>query len=79
MKIYLIRHSESHDDLINCYGGASDWDFDRRWSKESWKFRPKLEKLKVQKIFVSPLKRVYKTAEILIWKGEKTNEKIEIF
>ena len=44
-----------------------------------FKSNPESFKDKVQKIIVRPLKRVYKTAKILIWKGEKTNEKIEIF
>lgn len=26
MKIYLIRHSESIDDIENCYGGIADFD-----------------------------------------------------
>lgn len=65
MKIYLIRHSESQDDLINCYGGASDWDLTENGAKKVEKFRPKFEKFGVEKIYVSPLKRAYKTAEIL--------------
>lgn len=26
MKIYLIRHSESIDDIENCYGGIADFE-----------------------------------------------------
>lgn len=26
MKIYLIRHSESIDDIEDCYGGIADFD-----------------------------------------------------
>ncbi len=74
MKIYLIRHSESQDDLINCYGGASDWDLTENGAKKVEKFRPKFEKLNVEKIFVSPLKRAYKTADIL---NKKTNVPVE--
>ncbi len=74
MKIYLIRHSESQDDLINCYGGASDWDLTDNGVIKVEKFRPTFEKLNVDKIFVSPLKRAYKTAEIL---NKKTNKPIE--
>ncbi len=76
MKIYLIRHSESQDDLINCYGGASDWDLTEGGAKKVEKFRPKFEKLGVQKIFVSPLKRAYKTAEILNKKIKCPVEKV---
>ena len=65
MKIYLIRHSESQDDLINCYGGASDWDLTENGAKKVELFRPIYEKFNVQKLYTSPLKRAYKTAEIL--------------
>ena len=26
MKIYLIRHCESEDDILDCYGGCADFD-----------------------------------------------------
>ena len=74
MKIYFIRHSESQDDLINCYGGMADWDLTENGAKKVEKFRPKFEKLNVQKIYVSPLKRAYKPAEILT---KKTNLPID--
>ena len=65
MKIYLIRHSESQDDLINCYGGASDWDITENGVKKVENFRPTFEKFSIEKMYASPLKRAYKTAEIL--------------
>ncbi|MBQ8451367.1 MAG: histidine phosphatase family protein [Clostridia bacterium] len=65
MKIYLIRHSESQDDLINCIGGAADWDITENGIKKVEKFEPKFKKFEVEKIYTSPLKRAYKTAEIL--------------
>ncbi|MBQ8430471.1 MAG: histidine phosphatase family protein [Clostridia bacterium] len=65
MKIYLIRHSESHDDLINCYGGASDWDLTENGANKVKLFIPTFEKFDIQKIYTSPLKRAFKTAEIL--------------
>ena len=74
MRIYLIRHSESQDDLINCYGGASDWDLTENGAKKLEKFRLTFEKLNIDKIFVSPLKRAYKTADIL---NRKTKVPVE--
>ena len=65
MKIYLIRHSESQDDLINCYGGASDWDLTENGANKVKLFIPTFEKFDIQKIYTSPLKRAFKTAEIL--------------
>ncbi len=76
MKIYLIRHSESQDDLINCYGGASDWDLTENGIKKVEKFRPTFEKMNVDKIYVSPLKRAYKTVDILNKKIKKPVEKV---
>lgn len=74
MKIYFIRHSESQDDLINCYGGASDWDLTENGALKVEKFEPTFSKLGVEKIYVSPLKRAYKTAEIL---NKNTSVEIE--
>ena len=74
MKIYLIRHSVSQDDLINCYGGAADCDLTENGAKKVEKFSPTFEKFNVEKIYVSPLKRAYKTADIL---NKKTNVPVE--
>ena len=74
MKIYLIRHSESQDDLINCYGGVSDWDLTENGANKVELFRPTFETFNIQKIYSSPLKRAYKTAEIL---NRDENVKIE--
>lgn len=76
MKIYLIRHSESQDDLINCYGGASDWDLTENGAKKVEAFRPVFERFDVQKIYTSPLRRAYKTAEILNAKNKVEIERV---
>ena len=34
MKIYLIRHSESIDDIENCYGGIADFDLRKKKKKK---------------------------------------------
>ena len=65
MKIFLIRHSESQDDLINCYGGTADWDLTQAGAKKVEQFRPTFEGFGVQKIYASPLRRAYKTAEVM--------------
>lgn len=65
MKIYLSRHSESQDDLINCNGGVSDWDITEGGAKKVEDFRPIYESFGIEKYYSSPLKRAYKTAEIL--------------
>lgn len=60
--------------MINCYGGAADWDLTENGAKKIEKFRPTFEKFNVEKIYVSPLKRAYKTADIL---NKKTNVPVE--
>lgn len=76
MKIYLIRHSELQDDLINCYGGASDWNLTENGANKVEQFRSTYEHLHVQKIYTSPLKRAYKTAEILNKNNQVEIEKV---
>ncbi len=76
MKIYLIRHSESQDDLINCYGGISDWDLTENGAGKVEIFRPTFATFNIQKIYSSPLKRAYKTAEILNKDGNVEIEKV---
>lgn len=34
MKIYLIRHIESIDDIENCYGGIADFDLSENGIKK---------------------------------------------
>ena len=76
MKIYLMRHSESQDDLINCYGGMADWDLTEGGIKTVEKFRSTFENFGVEKIYTSPLKRAWKTAELLNEKSQISIEKI---
>ena len=65
MKIYLIRHSESQDDFINCYGGMADWDLTDGGTKTVEEFRAKFESFGIEKIYSSPLRRAFKTAILL--------------
>lgn len=65
MKIYLIRHSESVDDVLKRYGGAADWDITENGIKTAKKFCKQFNSFNAQKIYTSPLKRSYKTAEVL--------------
>jgi broad specificity phosphatase PhoE len=76
MKIYLIRHSESQDDLVNCYGGVSDWDLTENGAKKVELFRPTCETFGIEKFYSSPLKRAFKTAEILNKKTQAPMEKV---
>ena len=69
MKIYLIRHSESIDDIEDCYGGIADFDLSENGIKKVEKYE--IENLGIEKIYTSPYKRAYQTAKIL-------NKKIKV-
>ncbi len=65
MKIYLIRHSESIDDIEDCYGGIADFDLTENGKNKVKENTKKLDCCKIEKIYTSPYKRAYQTAEIL--------------
>ena len=73
MKIYLIRHSESIDDIEDCYGGIADFDLSENGIKKVEQY--KIENLEIEKIYTSPYKRAYQTAKIL---NKKLNVDLEI-
>lgn len=73
MKIYLIRHSESIDDIEDCYGGIADFDLSENGIKKVEQY--KIENLGIEKIYTSPYKRAYQTAKIL---NKKLNVDLEI-
>ena len=63
MKNYLIRHSESIDDIEDCYGGIADFDLSENGIKKVEQYE--IENLGIEKIYTSPYKRAYQTAKIL--------------
>ena len=73
MKIYLIRHSESIDDIEDCYGGIADFDLSENGIKKVEQY--KIENLEIEKIYTSPYKRAYQTAKIL---NKKINVDLDI-
>jgi len=73
MKIYLIRHSESIDDIENCYGGIADFDLSENGIKKVEQYE--IENLGIEKIYTSPYKRAYQTANIL---NRKLNVDVEV-
>ena len=73
MKIYLIRHSESIDDIEDCYGGIADFDLSENGIKKVEQYE--IENLGIEKIYTSPYKRAYQSAKIL---NKKLNVDLEI-
>lgn len=65
MKIYIIRHSESIDDIENCYGGIADFDLTENGKDKVKESRKEIDNYGIEKIYTSPYKRAYQTAQIL--------------
>lgn len=65
MKIYLIRHSESIDDIENCYGGIADFDLTEEGKNKVKEKREEIVSYGIERIYTSPYKRAYQTAQIL--------------
>lgn len=65
MKIYLIRHSESIDDIENCYGGIADFNLTEKGKEKVKEYRKQLGSYGIERIYTSPYKRAYQTAQIL--------------
>ncbi len=64
MKIYMIRHCESEDDVLNCYGGCADFDLTEKGIKTAEQHSNKIINLGIQKIFTSPYKRAKNVGDI---------------
>ena len=64
MRIYLIRHSESVDDIEDCYGGIADFDLSENGRNKVIEYSKNIEDLDIEKIYCSPYKRAYQTAQI---------------
>lgn len=75
MKIYLIRHCESEDDILNCYGGCADFELTKKGAATAKRYSDELVSLGIEKIYSSPYKRAKNVAEIF---SDKINCDLEI-
>jgi Fructose-2,6-bisphosphatase len=75
MKIFIIRHCESEDDILNCYGGCADFDLTEAGRKTAENHSNELVDLNIEKIFTSPYKRAKNVAKIF---SDKINCELEI-
>lgn len=75
MKIYMIRHCESEDDILNCYGGCADFELTEKGINTAQDYSNKLVDLGIEKIFTSPYKRAKNVAKIF---SDKLNCELEI-
>jgi len=60
----MIRHCESDDDVLDCYGGASDFNLTERGIATATAFADTFATFGIQKIFTSPYKRAHGVASI---------------
>ena len=75
MKIYLIRHCESEDDILDCYGGCADFDLTDKGREQAERLAESLVGLGIEKIYTSPYKRAKHTAKAV---NAKLNCEFEI-
>ena len=64
MKIYMIRHCESEDDILDCYGGCADFELTKNGIETAKQYSDKITDLGIEKIFTSPYKRAKSVADI---------------
>ena len=72
MKLYVVRHGETIDNVLNLVQGQNDSELTLKGIKDAYKLQSKINKLKIDIIFSSPLKRAKDTAKII------TNNKLPI-
>jgi broad specificity phosphatase PhoE len=65
MKLYLLRHGESVDDIEDCYGGAADFPLTDAGREKARSVANSLRRTNLQMIFTSPLIRARETADII--------------
>lgn len=65
MRLILIRHGKTCDNLKRRYSGIKDIGLTRAGRQEAKKIKEKIKGLKVDRVFCSDLKRSWQTAEII--------------
>src|SRR5438105_1487309 len=65
MKVYLVRHGESVDDLEDAYGGIADYPLTDSGRSTARTLAEKLSDSGIGLLYSSPYKRAYETAQII--------------
>lgn len=77
--IYIVRHGQTDWNLEKRYQGRIDIELNETGMQQAEKIKEKLKNIKFDKVFSSPLKRTYKTAQIIcnnpIFKDERLIER----
>jgi broad specificity phosphatase PhoE len=65
MRLYIVRHGESVDDIEDCYGGVADFPLTDKGRQQAKDAAEKLRYAKIEKVYSSPLARARESAEII--------------
>lgn len=65
MRIYLLRHGKSVDDIEGCYGGIADFSLTDAGRGTAKELATKLADKGIQMLYSSPYKRAHETATIV--------------
>lgn len=63
--IYLVRHGQTNWNVLGIYQGHTDIELNDVGIKQAVEIKKKLSNIKFDFVFSSPLKRAYKTAQII--------------
>ncbi len=72
MRIFLLRHGESLDDIEDAYGGIADYPLTEAGRQTAQLLATKLTSNGIKVIYTSPYRRALETAQILAecWEAE---------
>ncbi len=65
MKIFLLRHGESEDDIEDCYGGIADFPLTEAGCKTAQELATRLSNSGIELLYSSPYKRAHETANYI--------------
>lgn len=74
--IYIVRHGQTDWNVEGRYQGRMDVELNEKGIDQAQKTHEKLANIKFDKVFSSPLKRAYKTAQIICDNDIVTDERI---
>jgi broad specificity phosphatase PhoE len=65
MRLYIVRHGESVDDIEDCYGGVADFALTDKGRQQARDAAERLRHAKIDVVYSSPLRRARESAEII--------------
>lgn len=74
--IYIVRHGQTDWNLIGRYQGRIDVELNEEGINQAKKIQEQLKNINFDKVFSSPLKRAYKTAQIITKNSIITDERL---